>query len=65
MRKNQIVEEQKHWQILHENDTKKEDSVKYNKTRVSIGDEYDRWTELKDILRITRCSANFGNTADL
>ena len=25
---------------------KKEDSAKYNKTRVSIGDEYDRWTEL-------------------
>ena len=44
---------------------KKEDSVKYNKTRVSTGDEYDRWTELKDVLRITRCSANFGNTADL
>jgi hypothetical protein len=31
---------------------KKEDSAKYNKTRVSIGDEYDRWTELKDVLRI-------------
>jgi len=29
---------------------KKEDSAKYNKTRVSIGDEYDRWTELKDVL---------------
>ena len=28
---------------------KKEDSVKYNKTRVSIGDEYDRWIELKDV----------------
>ena len=28
---------------------KKEDSAKYNKTRVSIGDEYDRWTELKDV----------------
>ena len=25
---------------------KKEDSAKYNKARVSIGDEYDRWTEL-------------------
>jgi len=24
---------------------KKEDSAKYNKARVSIGDEYDRWTE--------------------
>jgi hypothetical protein len=23
---------------------KKEDSAKYNKTRVFIGDEYDRWT---------------------
>ena len=31
---------------------KKEDSAKYNKTRVSIGDEYDRWIELKDILRM-------------
>jgi hypothetical protein len=31
---------------------KKEDTAKYNKTRVSIGDEYDRWTELKDVLRI-------------
>ena len=27
-------------------DTKREYSAKYNKTRVSIGDEYDRWTEL-------------------
>ena len=25
---------------------KKENLAKYNKTRVSIGDEYDRWTEL-------------------
>jgi hypothetical protein len=25
---------------------KKEDTAKYIKTRVSIGDEYDRWTEL-------------------
>ena len=31
---------------------KKEDSAKYNKARVSIGDEYDRWTELKDVLQI-------------
>ena len=31
---------------------KKEDFAKYNKTRVSIGDEYDRWTELKDVLQI-------------
>jgi hypothetical protein len=43
-----------------------QNSAKYNKTRVCIGDEYDRWTELKDVLRInlfiaviTRCSANF------
>ena len=28
---------------------KKKDSAKYNKTRVSIEDEYDRWTELKDV----------------
>ena len=26
---------------------KKEDSAKYNKTRVSIGDEHDRWPELR------------------
>jgi hypothetical protein len=31
---------------------KKDNSAKYNKTRVCIGDEYDRWTELKDVLRI-------------
>ena len=31
---------------------KKEDFPKYRKTRVSIDDEYDRWTELKDVLRI-------------
>ena len=31
---------------------KKKDSAKYNKTRVSIGDEYDWWTELKDVLRV-------------
>ena len=50
---------------------KKEDSAKYNRTRVSIGDEYDRWTELKDVIHpqlfiavITRCSANFGTAAD-
>ena len=28
---------------------KKKDSAKYNKTKVSIEDEYDRWTELKDV----------------
>jgi hypothetical protein len=28
---------------------KKEDSAKYSKDRISIGDEYDRWTELKDV----------------
>jgi hypothetical protein len=47
---------------------KKEDSAKYNKIRVSIGDEYDRWTELKHthllIAVITRCSENFGTAAD-
>jgi hypothetical protein len=43
---------------------KKEDSAKYNKTRVSIGDEYDRWTEQLFIAVITRCSANFGTAAD-
>ena len=26
---------------------KKDNSAKYNKTRVCIGDEYDRWTELR------------------
>ena len=26
-----------------------QNSAKYNKTRVCIGDEYDRWTELKDV----------------
>jgi len=31
---------------------KKDNSAKYNKTRVCIGDEYDRWTALKDVLRI-------------
>jgi hypothetical protein len=31
---------------------KKDNSAKYNKTRVCIGDEYDRWTELKDVLQI-------------
>jgi hypothetical protein len=65
MCKNQIVEEQKTLTDSTRKRHKKEDSVKYNNTRVSIGDEYDRWTELKDVLRITRCSANFGNTADL
>ena len=44
---------------------KKEDSAKYNNTRVSIGDEYDRWTELKIFIVVTtRCSANFGTAAD-
>jgi hypothetical protein len=28
---------------------KNEDSAKYSKPRVSIGDEYDRWPELKDV----------------
>ena len=49
MCKNQIEDEKKHW---HENNTKKDNSAKYNKTRVCIGDEYDRWTELKDVLQI-------------
>ena len=31
---------------------KKEDSAKYNKTRICIDAEYDRWTALKDVLRI-------------
>ena len=31
---------------------KKDNSAKYNTTRVCIGDEYDRWTELKDVLQI-------------
>ena len=31
---------------------KQDNSAKYNKTRVCIGDEYDRWTELKDVLQI-------------
>ena len=30
---------------------KKDDSAKYSKTRLSIGDEYDRWTELKDVIQ--------------
>ena len=53
MCKNRIVEEQKHWRIRH----KKEDSAKYNKTRV--GDKYDRWTELKDVLRIKTSSSSY------
>jgi hypothetical protein len=50
---------------------KKEDSAKYNKTRVSIGDTCDRWTELKDVFHpqlfiavITLCPANFETAAD-
>ena len=31
---------------------KKDNSAKYNKTRVCIGDEYDIWTELNNVLRI-------------
>ena len=30
---------------------KKDDSAKYSKTRLSIGDEYDRWTEPKDVIQ--------------
>jgi hypothetical protein len=33
---------------------KKDNSAKYNKTRVCIGDEYDIWTELNDVLRIKK-----------
>ena len=33
---------------------KKDNSVKYNKTRVCKSDEYDRWTELKDVLQIKK-----------
>jgi hypothetical protein len=29
---------------------KQDNSAKYNKTRICIGDEYDRWTALKDVL---------------
>ena len=31
---------------------KQDNSAKYNKTRICIDDEYDRWTALKDVLRI-------------
>ena len=31
---------------------KQDNSAKYNKTRICIGAEYDRWTALKDVLRI-------------
>ena len=31
---------------------KQDNSAKYNKTRIWIGAEYDRWTALKDVLRI-------------
>jgi hypothetical protein len=31
---------------------KQDNSAKYNKTRICIGAEYDRWTELKDVLPI-------------
>jgi hypothetical protein len=31
---------------------KKDDSAKYSKTRLSIGDEYDRWTELKLLIAV-------------
>jgi hypothetical protein len=33
---------------LHQQDN----SAKYNKTRICIGAEYNRWTALKDVLRI-------------
>jgi hypothetical protein len=51
--------------IFYTKTTQKEDSAKYNKTRVSIDDEYDRWNELKlYIAVITCCSASFGTAAD-
>jgi hypothetical protein len=31
---------------------KQDNSAKYNKTRICIGAEYDRWTALKDVLPI-------------
>lgn len=31
---------------------RKESATAYNKTRISIGDELDRWNELKNILRL-------------
>ena len=31
---------------------KQDNSAKYNKTRIWIGAEYDRWTALKDVLPI-------------
>ena len=31
---------------------KQDNSAKYNKTRIGIGAEYDRWTALKGVLRI-------------
>jgi hypothetical protein len=34
------------------NETQETKPAKYNKTRVCIGDEYDIWTELNDVLRI-------------
>jgi hypothetical protein len=31
---------------------RKEVLAKYNKTRINIGDQHDRWIELKEMLRV-------------
>ena len=52
MCKNRIEDEKKPLTDSTWKQHKKDNSAKYNKIRVCIGDEYDRWTELKDVLRI-------------
>ena len=52
MCKNRIEDEKKPLTDSTREQHKKDNSAKYNKTRVCIGDEYDGWTELKDVLRI-------------
>jgi hypothetical protein len=47
MAKNRIEDEKKPLTDFTRKQHKKDNSAKYNKTRVCIGDEYDRWTELR------------------
>ena len=62
MAKNRIEDEKKPLTDSTRRQHKKDNSAKYNKARVCIGDEYDRWTELKDVLRIKKTRRSCKNS---
>ena len=51
-RKCQRVEESGLWRDLERKINRSEVSSKWNKCRIYVGDQLDRWNELKEVLRV-------------